>query len=94
MAAARWATTASTGATDQLHVGYFRGVANAAEIRDAVLARLRRLRSSGLGDPEEPERLGPAAGVAAETTAGASLLEAAREVLGETRSLARALRRR
>ena len=33
------------GSTEQLHLGYFRGVANAAEIRDAVLVRLRRLRA-------------------------------------------------
>ena len=75
------------GATDQLHLGYFRGVANAAEIRDAVLARLRRMRSSGLGDPEEP---------VAPVTAGTApaVLEAARELLLETRSLAAALRGR
>ncbi len=77
------------GSTEQLHIGYFRGVANAAEIRDAVLARLRRLRNSGLGDPEEPERLE----AAAEAHRDPSLLDAAREVLGETRELARALRR-
>ena len=73
------------GATDQLHLGYFRGVANAAEIRDAVLARLRRLRSSGLGDPEEP-----VAPVAGETAP--AVLEAARELLAETRLLGGALR--
>ena len=74
------------GATDHLHIGYFRGVANAPEIRDAVLARLRRLRSSGLGDPEEPVSAEPV------SHSGPSLLEAAGEVLRETRSLARQLR--
>jgi membrane protein YdbS with pleckstrin-like domain len=73
------------GVTDQLHVGYFRGVANAAEIRDTVIARLRRVRSSGLGDPEEPEADEPPVPAA---------LEAARDVLRETRELARALRLR
>jgi membrane protein YdbS with pleckstrin-like domain len=36
-----------------MHIGYFRGVANAAAIRDAVLARLRRHADSGLGDPDD-----------------------------------------
>ncbi len=43
-----------TGISDNLHLGYFRGVANAAEIRDTILAHLKRLRSAGLGDPDEP----------------------------------------
>ena len=72
--------------TDHLHVGYFRGVDNAAEIRDAVLASLRRLRSSGLGDPEEPAVRVPAGGPAP------AVQEAARELLRETRSLVAALR--
>jgi uncharacterized membrane protein YdbT with pleckstrin-like domain len=72
--------------TDHLHVGYFRGVGNAAEIRDAVLARLRRLRSSGLGDPEEP------AGPIRDSAPAPAILEAARELLRETRSLVAALR--
>lgn len=38
---------------ESLHVGYFRGVDNAEEIKGIVLERLRRLRDSGLGDPEE-----------------------------------------
>ncbi len=74
------------GSADHLHVGYFRGVGNAAEIRDVVLASLRRLRSSGLGDPEEP--------VAPERAGGqaAAVQQAARELLRETRSLVAALR--
>jgi len=38
---------------DDLHTGYFRGVDNAEEIKGVILTRLRRLRDSGLGDPEE-----------------------------------------
>jgi len=74
------------GSADHLHLGYFRGVANADEIRDAVLARLRRLRSSGLGDPEEPTQPAPASGPAPDA------FEAAQELLSEVRSLAGALR--
>ena len=74
------------GAAEHLHLGYFRGVANADDIRDAVLARLRRLRGGGLGDPEEPSEPVPAVA----GTSGA--LEAARELLSEVRFLAGALR--
>jgi membrane protein YdbS with pleckstrin-like domain len=35
------------------HLGFFRGVENAADIRDLILARLRHWRDSGLGDPDE-----------------------------------------
>lgn len=77
---------AEQGAAEHLHLGYFRGVSNADEIRDSVLARLRRLRSSGLGDPEEPTV--PVAGGQAREGA----LAAARDLLGEVRELAAALR--
>jgi uncharacterized membrane protein YdbT with pleckstrin-like domain len=76
------------GSGDHLHVGYFRGVANAGEIRDAVLTQLRRLRSSGLGDPEEPVSAEPV------PDTDRSVLEAAVELLRETRALAGALRQR
>ena len=36
-----------------MHIGYFRGVANASAIRDAVLERLRNQTDSGLGDPDD-----------------------------------------
>lgn len=38
---------------DDLHVAYFRGVANATEIRDTIRARLRRHADAGLGDPDD-----------------------------------------
>lgn len=38
---------------EPLHVAYFRGVANAAEIRDLVSEGVRRQRDAGLGDPDE-----------------------------------------
>jgi membrane protein YdbS with pleckstrin-like domain len=41
----------STG--QNLHLGVFRGVDNPEEIRDLMLARLRRLRDTGLGDPTD-----------------------------------------
>ena len=38
---------------DDLHVAFFRGVANAAEIRDGIRERLRRHADAGLGDPDD-----------------------------------------
>ncbi|UCF68201.1 MAG: PH domain-containing protein [Acidobacteriota bacterium] len=74
---------------ESMHVGFLRGVDNAREIRDTILARLRRLKDSGLGDPDdarESERYrsaGPGQPIAA--------LPAARDVLGEARALRRLL---
>jgi uncharacterized membrane protein YdbT with pleckstrin-like domain len=39
---------------DPMHVGYFRGVDNAEEIRDLLREGVRRQRDAGLGDPDEP----------------------------------------
>jgi uncharacterized membrane protein YdbT with pleckstrin-like domain len=36
-----------------MHLAYFRGVDNAAEIRDLIVHRMRGRRDSGLGDPDE-----------------------------------------
>ena len=69
------------GKAGSLHVGYFRGVDNATEIRDLILAHVRSLSDSGLGDtdsvvvrrqPTEP-------------------VEAARRLLAETRAVRAAL---
>ncbi len=68
---------------DNLHIGYFRGVANADELRDAILMHLRRLRTSGLGDPEDIKELKVDAAERPES----NVLAAAREVLAETRNL-------
>ncbi|MCD4751066.1 MAG: PH domain-containing protein [Thermoanaerobaculales bacterium] len=66
------------------HIGYFRGVDNAEEIRDLILERLKRLRDAGLGDPDQvPER--PAASAAIGPTP--ELLDAARELLQVVRGL-------
>ena len=76
---------------EDLHVGKFRGVDNAEEIRDAILARVRQLRDSGLGDPDalhhevhEVTSQGPVASSAVATAA-------ARELLGEVRALRTAI---
>ncbi len=38
---------------ESMHRGVFRGVENAGEIRDLILARLQRFREAGLGDPDD-----------------------------------------
>lgn len=69
-------------AGDDMHVGLFRHVTNAAEIRDLILERLRRFRESGIGDPDD------AKGLTAETPPAEKgpALEAARELLAEARA--------
>lgn len=52
------------GPREPMHVAYFRGVANAEEIRDLVLEGVRRQRNTGLGDPEEHEPEDAAAAIA------------------------------
>ena len=41
------------GEGEALHIGYFRGVDNAEEIRDVLREGVRRQRDTGLGDPDE-----------------------------------------
>jgi membrane protein YdbS with pleckstrin-like domain len=63
-----------------MHIGYFRGVDNAAAIRDSVLERLRRHADSGLGDPDDV------------SAPADSLLEAARALAIEAAGLRKAIR--
>ncbi len=67
-----------------MHLGYFRGVDNAIEIRDLVLEQMRGRRDSGLGDPDEAN-VGPATVPATED--GTALLSASRELLTEAKRL-------
>ena len=69
------------------HVGYFRGVDDAPAIRDLILDRLKRLRDAGLGDPDQPE----ADSEILADSGPPAVLEAARELLEEARSLRRAV---
>jgi membrane protein YdbS with pleckstrin-like domain len=66
-----------------MHIGYFRGVDNAGEIRDLILGRMKGMRDSGLGDPDEPAA-GHRGAVVDEPEA---LLLAARELLAESRRM-------
>jgi len=66
-----------------MHLGYFRGVANASEIRDLIMNRMRAQAGSGLGDPDETELREPVDVQVGE----ADLLPAARELREECRKL-------
>jgi membrane protein YdbS with pleckstrin-like domain len=76
-----------------LHLGFFRGVADAEGIRDLILARLRSLGGAGLGDPDEPaERAaGTVAPPGSPARDAAPALAAARELLAEAAALRQAL---
>jgi uncharacterized membrane protein YdbT with pleckstrin-like domain len=71
------------GAGEEMHVASFRGVDNAAEIRDVIAERIRLYRDSGLGDPDEPQ----------DPAAATDALAAARELLEEARGLRGAVER-
>lgn len=73
---------------DSMHEAYFRGVADAAEIRDLILGRLRRFRDAGLGDDPHREAA-PAPESAHGTAAADELLAAARALVDEARRLGR-----
>lgn len=49
-------TGQQSGEATNLHVGYFRGVDNATEVRELIMARLRKISGTGLGDPDSTLR--------------------------------------
>jgi membrane protein YdbS with pleckstrin-like domain len=74
-------------AKHDLHVAYFRGVANAEAIRTTIRERLRRHADAGLGDPDDPGHIAPVTTSAA--ASAAPLLTAARALADEARALRR-----
>ncbi|MCU0305153.1 MAG: PH domain-containing protein [Thermoanaerobaculales bacterium] len=73
---------------DNMHLGYFRGVDDAEAIRDLILERMRRLRDSGLGDPDEPVEAGEPP---IPSEPDRTVHDAAAELLAEARRLRAAL---
>lgn len=74
----------SDKAKHDLHVAYFRGVADAHGIRATIRERLRRHTDAGLGDPDDPAPIGRL------NNTEAPLLNAARALAAEARALRRA----
>ena len=69
-------------AAESMHLGFFHGIDNAEQIRDLMLDRLRHLRDTGLGDPDEIHHEEPIT-----TSAESPLFGAAHELLTEARAL-------
>jgi uncharacterized membrane protein YdbT with pleckstrin-like domain len=74
------------GQGQSMHQGFFHGIDNAPEIRTMMLERLRHLRDTGLGDPDEAHH--EEARLPESSTA---LLDAARELLQEAQALRQAM---
>ena len=77
------------GGGDSMHRSLFHAVENAPEIRDLILNRLQHYRQAGLGEPDDREESGTRA---EEDESSGDALEAARDVLAETRALRAELR--
>jgi membrane protein YdbS with pleckstrin-like domain len=79
------------GLGTNMHVGVFRGVDNPEEIRDLIADRLRRLRDTGLGDPDEMQDREAAPAPVKPTGAGAGpdLTNVLAAFLDEARALRR-----
>jgi membrane protein YdbS with pleckstrin-like domain len=76
----------AAAAAHNLHLARFRGVDNAAAIRDLVVDRMRKARDAGLGDPDDAARPAPAPALV--PTRGTRGLEAAaRELAAESARL-------
>lgn len=71
-----------------LHLGYFRGIDNAREVRDLLWEGVRRLRDTGLGNPDEAESDAPVESPSPPLPSG--VMAAAHEVLAEARELRQA----
>ena len=69
-----------------MHQGFFHGIDNAPEVRAMMLERLRHLRDTGLGDPDETHHEESKAPQPA-----TALLDAAQGLLQETRRLRQAM---
>jgi len=70
---------------EQVHVGYFRGLDNAQQVRDVIMAGVRRQRHVGLGDHDEHE-------APDKPDDSEALIAAARELLAEARILRSSVR--
>jgi len=74
------------GQGQSMHQGFFHGIDNAPEVRAMMLERLRHLRDTGLGDPDETHH----EEIKAPETSSA-VLDVARELLREARALRQAV---
>lgn len=71
-----------SGTGESMHESWFRGVADAAGIRELIRERVRRHRDSGLGDPDEPPPVLPTP-----APSDVDAVDAAHDLLAEVRAL-------
>jgi membrane protein YdbS with pleckstrin-like domain len=76
---------------ESMHVGYFRGVDNVEEIKSLILDRLRKLKDSGLGDPDDARATAAQQQLTAVLPAAEEDIRAAELLLQEVRGLRSAL---
>ena len=69
-----------------MHTAWFRGIANATEVRELIQARVRHQKDSGIGDSD-----GRSPG--ASTEASGAIVTALREILAEATGLGKAVSR-
>lgn len=77
------------GQADSMHRGFFHGIANAPEVRELIVERLRQFRDAGLGDPDEVTAEPPSPPL----EGGNSLKAAADDLLDEVKRLRAVLER-
>lgn len=75
------------GSLVDLHVGWFRGIERAEEVKELMLRRLRELKDGGLGDHEDARAPARARGDAPGAPASEAALAALREVRAEAARL-------
>jgi hypothetical protein len=69
-----------------MHTAWFRGIANATEIRELIQVRVRRQKDSGIGDPDGKSPGAP-------TEASGAMVTVLREILAEATALGKAVSR-
>jgi membrane protein YdbS with pleckstrin-like domain len=74
-------------AAEPMHVAYFRGVDNAAEIRDLLLEGVRRQKDAGLGDPDDAHHAVVVDAAVVEAAVDDDVNAAVAELLAESRAL-------
>ena len=76
-----------------MHIGYFRGIADAEQVRDVMLQRLREAKDSGLGEGDEVQRAAAPARAGPGPASSERFVSALQVVVDEARALRRAAAR-
>jgi uncharacterized membrane protein YdbT with pleckstrin-like domain len=74
----------------QMHIGFFRGIADAERVRDLILPRLRQAKDAGLGEPDDVDARPRLAQRAADAKWSGAAIEALRTAHREAQALRQA----